>query len=272
MTGFRYAVSAAEVAPVTAPLPLTGKIEDIISTAAELGYNGIELHTREDVPFDYDNINLWLSQQNVKLVNIVTGRINTEGHLSLLDADGGAKCLDGLKKYVDMAAKFGADIVLGWAKGKISCEDKRDEELCLLAKNLKELAEYAENKGVKVNVELINRYETNIFNTVDEFLSFMQKYDIPNCYAHIDTFHMNIEEGDVPAAIKKLGKYLGYVHIADNQRHYPGSGSLDFEELLKVLKDVGYEGFINVECLPIPGRIEAAKNAIAHMKMIERKI
>ena len=272
MAKFKYAVSAAEQAPLTAPLPLTGDVKEIIKTAAQLGYNGIELHTRENAPLDYEGIKETLQKYSVKIVNIVTGRINTEGGLSLLDADGGEAALKGLKMYVDMAARFDADIVLGWAKGKVADESRRSEDMKLLAKNLTELAKYAEDKGVRINVELINRYETNIFNTADQLVEFLDTYHIPNCYAHVDTFHMNIEEADVEAAIRRCGKYLGYVHVADNHRHYPGSGSLDFASLLKVLTDVGYDGFINVECLPVPDRIEAAKNALNYMKKIESEI
>jgi sugar phosphate isomerase/epimerase len=138
--------------------------------------------------------------------------------------------------------------------------------------NLTALCAEAAERGVKVFVEVINRYETNIFTTVAETLEFLDSRGIPNCFIHLDTFHMNIEETDACAAIRAAGKRLGYFHVADNTRRYPGSGALDFVPVFGALKEAGYRGFVSVECLPWPDGKTAAERAIDHLKACEKTL
>ena len=87
----------------------------------------------------------------------------------------------------------------------------------------------------------------------------------------MDSFHMNIEEVDIFIAITKYGKLLGYFHIADSNRMYPGAGHIDFLKLRDSLLDIDYEGFIVLECLPIPDGQTAAVKAISFFKDIFSK-
>lgn len=272
MARWRYSVSAAVNTPLTAPLPLEGDICEVLKTASKLGYEGVEIHTRETAKLDIEGIKEAIKSTKVKIVNIVTGRMNTEGGMSLLDDDGGKEAIDALKKYIDIAHSLSADIVLGWAKGKIAGAQDRKSCIGLLAKNLKIVEDYAKDRDVKINIEVINRYETNIFNTAKELVAFLKKYDLKNCFVHLDTFHMNIEETDLLDAIKISRPYLNYIHFADNTRLYPGSGMIDFKAVLKTLKEVGYENYINVECIPYPDRLTAAEKAISYLKNIEKEI
>jgi sugar phosphate isomerase/epimerase len=138
-----------------------------------------------------------------------------------------------------------------------------------LERALKTICSQGADMGVKVFTEVINHYEGNIFVTARETLEFLTTRDIPNCYVHLDTYHMNLEEADPLEAIRLCGKRLGYFHVADNHRQYPGSGVLDFRRCLAVLKEIGYRGFISIECLPRPDGISAAKRGIEHLKQME---
>ena len=69
---------------------------------------------------------------------------------------------------------------------------------------------------------------------------------------HIDTYHMNIEEADIGAAIGAAGGYIGHVHLADSDRWYPGHGHYDFQETFQALKDIGYDGPVAIECSNFP--------------------
>ena len=118
-------------------------------------------------------------------------------------------------------------------------------------------------------IEVINHYETNIFITAKETVDFLCENALDNCYVHLDTYHMGLEEYDPYEAIRLCGKRLGYFHVSDNSRRYPGSGQFDFKRILAVLKEIGYSGFVTVECLPDPDRETAAKKAISHLKACE---
>jgi sugar phosphate isomerase/epimerase len=84
---------------------------------------------------------------------------------------------------------------------------------------------------------------------------------------------MAIEEKNLKDAILYCrNKPLGYVHYSDNNRLYPGGGALDFRELTRALMDIGYSGYITLECLPFPSAEESARRGLAYMKSIETMV
>lgn len=271
---WKYAISFAEEAPMTAPLPLVGDLYENMQIAHELGYQALEFHTREFYEFDYERIENARRNGIGDICMIVTGRLYTQGHHGLLDKDENSveQCIEGLKTYIDKAAILKAGIVIGWVKGVVAPNDSKEEALKLLGERMVILDRYAALKGVDIHLEVINRYETNIFNTAAETLAFIEHYDLDHCYVHLDTFHMNIEESNPYDAIRLCGKQLGYFHIADNNRHYPGSGQINFCKILESLLDIGYDKWITLECQPIPDRYTAATRGIAHIKDCEKKL
>lgn len=274
MKKWNYAVSSADEAPVTAPILLQGTIEQNLKTAARLGYDAVEIHTREDIDLDYENLLSVIQTTGVKIAAIITGRLNTEGMCSLTADEPYIveAALNGMRQYIDMAQKLHTDIVIGWVKGNVPKNGKREKYINRLARNLRILDAYAGERGVRLNIEVINRYEVNIFTTADEIMKFLEQHELNNCYAHLDTFHMGIDECDPTEAIRRCGKRLGYFHLADNSRRYPGSGCFDFASMLKALEEIGYDGYLSVECLPYPNGEEAAKRALAYMKQLEQSV
>jgi D-psicose/D-tagatose/L-ribulose 3-epimerase len=109
------------------------------------------------------------------------------------------------------------------------------------------LADYAADKGINVNLEVVNRYETNIMNTGKEGLKFLEAVNRPNAYLHLDTYHMNIEEDGMSQAVLDAGDALGYVHIGESHRGYLGSGNVDFDTFFTALKKINYSGPITFE-------------------------
>ena len=94
---------------------------------------------------------------------------------------------------------------------------------------------------------MVNRYETNIVNTGAEAVALMDRIGQPNVYAHLDTYHMNIEEGFVGKAIEDCGVRLGYFHIGESHRGYLGTGTVNFTEVFRSLARIGYDGPIAFE-------------------------
>ena len=226
MKNWKYAVSSADEAPSTAPILLQGSIQDNLEAAARLGYDAIEVHTREDVELDYDAIQGAMERTGARVSMVITGRLNTEGCCSLVADEPSivSATMTGMRQYIDMAQRLKAGIVIGWIKGNVPKGGKREKYMNRLAKNLRALGEYGLERGVPLNLEVINRYETNIFTTAEETMGFIEQYDLKNCYAHLDIFHMGIDEYDPIEAIHRCRGRLGYFHLADNSRRYPGSG------------------------------------------------
>jgi sugar phosphate isomerase/epimerase len=270
----RYALSSAGEAPTNTPIVLTGDVYARLRTAAELGYTGIEVHLREDEPLDAGLAKTAAADLGIRFSALVTGRLCTQGGVNLIDDRPYIveAALKGMRAYIDRAAELETDLIIGWIKGKVPDGAGRSLYLDRLAAHLKTLCAEAAERGVRVFVEVINRYETNIFTTAAETLDFIDSRDLSNCYVHLDTFHMNIEETDTCGAIRAAGRRLGYFHVADNTRRYPGSGTLDFVPVLAALKEIGYDGFVSVECLPWPDGKTAAKQAISHLKACEKRL
>ena len=112
---------------------------------------------------------------------------------------------------------------------------------------MQRLADYAGEKGININLEVVNRYETNIMNTGQEGLEFLDQMNRENAFLHLDTYHMNIEEDGMEKAVLAAGNRLGYVHIGESHRGYLGTGNVDFKTFFNALKTINYQGPITFE-------------------------
>lgn len=110
------------------------------------------------------------------------------------------------------------------------------------AEALRRLAERAGELGIRLGLEVVNRYESNLLNTGRQALAFIEEIGHPNVYLHLDTYHMNIEEPDLLSPVLAAGNKLGYVHIGESHRGYLGSGSVDFGAFFRGLALIGYTG------------------------------
>jgi len=112
---------------------------------------------------------------------------------------------------------------------------------------MQRLADYAAEKGININLEVVNRYETNIMNTGIEGLAFLDEVNRLNAYLHLDTYHMNIEEDGMEKSVLAAKDRLGYVHIGESHRGYLGTGNVDFDKFFAALKKINYSGPITFE-------------------------
>jgi sugar phosphate isomerase/epimerase len=130
-------------------------------------------------------------------------------------------------------------------------------------------AAVARQKGVRLALEPINRYETDLIHTVDEGLALLAEVGAAadTLGLLLDTFHMNIEEPSITDSICRAAEANFHFHVADSNRWYPGAGHLDFAHILAVLRDeVGYEGWVSAEILPQPDAQTAARRAMERLR------
>lgn len=109
----------------------------------------------------------------------------------------------------------------------------------------------------KVLLEGINRYESPYMNRLTDCKRVAAKTGLAEAGVLADFFHMSIEEADIPAAIREAGADIYQVHLGDNNRRLPGCGSTDWEAGFRALKEIGYTGFLTMECSTM-GRPETA--------------
>lgn len=113
--------------------------------------------------------------------------------------------------------------------------------------SMKEIAKTAEDYGVTYCVEVVNRFEGCVLNTAKEAVEYVKQVDAPNVGILLDTYHMNIEEDSFSEAIHTAAPYLKGMHFGDNNRRCPGSGHINFDEIVKALADIGYKDQIVTE-------------------------
>ncbi|MEV1146436.1 sugar phosphate isomerase/epimerase family protein, partial [Micromonospora sp. NPDC049799] len=122
------------------------------------------------------------------------------------------------------------------------------------------LAEEAAGAGVTLAVEPLNRFETSLLNTTEQTLEVVD--GIPGLGIALDTFHMNIEERDIPTAIRTAGDWLAHVQVCANDRGAPGNDHLDWTGIAAALRDVGYDGPLCIESFTAENRTIATAAAI----------
>ena len=138
----------------------------------------------------------------------------------------------------------------------------RDTAMQRLRDGLNDLGRYAADRGVPLIYEPLNRYETNLCNTVESGVALMQSLDTDNVRLLADLFHMNIEESDIAAALRTGGKWIGHVHFVDSNRRPAGCGHLDYAPIAAALRDISYAGYVSAEAFAWPDSDTAARTTI----------
>ena len=218
-----------------------------ISSAARNGYDYIELAIFD--PWNFDT----------KLTKDLLQEYGLRAHASLglsaktdvtsTDPSIVAKGDELLRKVTDVLHEIGGTELCGVIFSALAkyptpaTKENRNNSI----KAMQRLADYAADKGINIDLEVVNRYETNIMNTGLEGLAFLDEVNRPNAYLHLDTYHMNIEEDGMQKSVIAAGDRLGYVHIGESHRGYLGSGNVDFDSFFAALKKINYKGPITFE-------------------------
>ncbi len=241
-----------------------------IKKVAELGYQGVELAVRDPDKVDDKKIGKLVKSYHLEVPAIGTGQAYGEEGLSFSHplTEIRKKAVQRIRNHVNFAAKFSAQVIIGLIRGKVEESVRREDAEQWTLDCIRECARKAQELGVSLTIEPLNRYETNFLNTITETISFIKKVNLSNIGILIDTFHMNIEEASIYESIKKSKSYLSHVHVADSNRRSPGSGHLDFTRVIKTLEEIDYKGYISAEILPLPNPDSAASLAIEHLRKI----
>ena len=175
--------------------------------------------------------------------------------------------MDYCKKLIDQMVVLGCPSLIGPVYSVVGKADavepaKQKEEWALVVKNLKELAKYAEQKGVQICIEPLNRFETDFLNTVEQALKLVKDVGSKAVKIHLDTFHMNIEQKNQADSIRKAGKQLAHFHACGSDRGTPGNDHIDWKPIAKALKDIKYNGDVVIESFTTDVKVIARAAAI----------
>lgn len=266
----KLSVSLAQNVSQSAPFILRGPYLDNIKKASELGYDAVEIHVRDPRELEVEQILKACQDEGVTVSTLGTGLGYVEDKLSLTHPDAiiRQEAVKRILAHIEVASYLGAGVIIGSMRGVIPDIGQFEQYENYAAEGLAVCLEKAHKYGVVLFLEALNRYETNFLNTAADTLKFITRFNSPCLKVHLDTFHMNIEEIDLAETIKTTGPALGHIHFADSNRCFPGQGHLDFKKIITTLKNMGYKGYIALECLPYPAPEEAAAGAIRYLKNI----
>jgi len=246
---------------LAADLPL----EDAVALAARVGYDGVELAVGDPRDLEVGMVREMLSKHRMGVPAIGTGAAYREG-LSLAHAEASlrAKAIQRLKDHVDVGAELGAAVIVGLIRGRTADGLPLREALARVGEGLHEVAGYAARQGVRLLLEPINRYETDLVNTVSDGLTAAREAG-ESVGLLVDTFHMNIEDPSIADAIRDAAPRIWHVHVADSNRRAPGAGHIGFLEVVEALKDIGYQGYMSGEMLMEPDAPAAFAALYSHL-------
>lgn len=257
------------------PMLFAGRLEEGLRAAGDLGFDAVELSVRSAADIQADVLRRMLKDRHLRLSALATGQACLFDSLCLSSTDDAvrARTVELLQAEIRLAADFGAAVIIGGIRGRLTgTPEEQQAQRTAAVEALRDCATSAAPLGVTLVLEPINRYETNFVNTAAEALALLENVGEPSFKVLLDTFHMNLEEVSLPASIRLIGERLGYVHVADSNRHAPGKGHTDFTSVFEALKSLGYDGVVSAEILPLPDDLTAVQDTarfVRHFKGVD---
>jgi sugar phosphate isomerase/epimerase len=241
-----------------------GGLAAACQTAAELGFDAVEIFPESAEAFPVAELSRLLAEHGLTVAAVGTGAGWVKHKLHLCHADAGVRAAaqEFIAKIIDVAGQFGAPAIIGSMQGRFEGDLPRDEALDSLASALDVLGARAAGQGQVLLYEPLNRYETNLFNRQGDAAAWLESRGLLNVQLLCDLFHMNIEEADIAATLAAVGRRVGHIHWADSNRQAMGLGHTDTGPVVAALRGMGYEGFLSAEVFPLPTAMDAARQTI----------
>ena len=248
-----------------------GNFSDNVSYIADLGYDGVELAIRDPAQIDAAMVIRIVRQHNLVVPAIGTGQAYGEEKLSFTDVNEQVRktAVARIKAHINLAAELNAVVILGLIRGRTPPGVDQAQVMAWLVASLRDCAEVAHKQEVQLVIEPINRYETDLVNTIEEGVALLAQVGADSQTLGLlpDTFHMNIEEPSITDSLRRAAAHIFHFHVADSNRWYPGAGHLDFQQILAFLRDeAGYNGWVSAETLPHPDSATAAEQGLRHLQ------
>jgi len=215
-----------------------------------MGFDILEISCENPELINIKQVKIDLEKNHIQ--TIICGVFGPDRNICSRDPNIVEKAKVYIRWLIDAAAELGSPVVCGpmySAVGKEHIEDEqaRKAEWDHAVSGIREMAQYAEPKNVKLALETLNRFETDMLNIVSQGLEFINQTGMDNVGLHLDTFHMHLEEKNSGDAIRLANQKIYHFHACENDRGVPGSGQVHWNEVAKALKDVNYGGAVVIE-------------------------
>jgi protein FrlC len=228
-------------------------LDEVIKRLARIGYQGIEIgaasphaYPRHMTPERKQYIRDVLQDNNLQVAAMLPAPGGGQGaNVASPIPEERADTIQYYKDVVDLCAYWGGKKVIyvaGWQIFGTTRRQAWDWSLQALG----DIARHASDAGVTMVVEPTPT-DSNLIETADDALELQEAAGLDNVKVMFDTFHAIYRNEPITDYVYRMGKELSHVHLSDNDRLPPGSGSTDFRPLLAALEDVGYDGWLSME-------------------------
>jgi sugar phosphate isomerase/epimerase len=246
------------------PFVFQDDLPDACRKARSLGFDAVEVFPPAADAIDPASLKRCLDDNGLALAAVGTGAGWVRHKLTLVMPDPAlrSRAREFVRSIIEFAGGFGASAIIGSMQGRSGDGIDAMTAAGYLRDALQDLGEYARQFHVPLVFEPLNRYETNMVNTVEGGLALLESLSSQNVLLLADLFHMNIEEPDIAWSIRTGGNRIGHVHFVDSNRRAAGFGHIDFRPIARALAEIGYNGFASAEVLPLPDPDAAALQTI----------
>jgi D-psicose/D-tagatose/L-ribulose 3-epimerase len=165
-------------------------------------------------------------------------------------ADDMGEAVAATRANLQSSAALGAPLICGPLSAPLavfSGAGPTPAELDRAVAYLEAVAPYAEESGVTIALEYLNRFEMYLTNTAADLAALVRRVGHPRIRMMYDTFHAHIEEKDPAEAIRSCADVLVHVHLSENDRSTPGAGQVAWSETFAALREIGYDGWLVIE-------------------------
>lgn len=239
-TGFNLLLWTTHVTLEQAPL---------FETLKKVGYDGVEIPIFEGRPERYATIGQAIRDAGLAATSVTV--LPDEAHSAISRDPASRKgALDHITWAIECSEALGSEVLCGpfhQPLAVFSGEGPTEDELSHGIEVHQQAADRAAQSNLILALEPLNRFECYVLNTMADTKDYVRRVDRPNFGGLYDTFHANIEEQDPIGCIALAGDMIKHVHISENDRGTPGAGHIDFEATCKMLRTIGYDGWLTIE-------------------------
>jgi len=230
-------------------------ISEKLHKIEKYGYEGVEVFYNV-IPQKLDELKRSLPSSKVRFSTVC----GVPSGLLGPDRKTREAAMDGIKSLLETCANLGGVGVICvpiFGGPQISDlypwqPDVEQLERNVLVEEFKILGKTADDLGVYLMLEPLNRYETHLIKRLEQAVEVVGEVGLEHVQVMADFFHMSIEEADIAQSIEAAQSHIFHVHLADSNRLLPGHGHTDFKKPLQTLKKAGYKHYMALEC-GVPG-------------------
>lgn len=237
---------AVNISMIGHPRPL----EERLRSVAEAGFGAVEFW----FPHQFDMTEMVRLTRDhglaVALFDLEPSESHPYGHVA--DPDQGSEFFRRLDDAFATAHEFDCR-VLNVLQGQRIESLPEDEQLTLVVDRLGEAADRASREGIVLCIEAINTFDRpgSFCRNTRIGAEIARRVASPWLRFQYDVYHMQLMEGDVLRTLRDNMDVIGHIQFADPPgRHEPGSGEIDFGNVMTVLEEVGYAGWVSLEYWP----------------------